>query len=156
MNIKKLYELKRDLVRAHRARMNVNEEKLEHDIRTILEAIMDLEDAPATEPLSFDALHVADKIKAPFVLKKTVTDYAVNYYNYIEYVFSNSDVDFDLIASQIKTSSMMLENSGLSQREVVKELSDWIREKAGLGSDSALASEVVVSFFVQNCEVFHP
>ena len=153
---KKLYELKRDLVRAHRARMNVNEEKLEHDIRTILEAIMDLEDAPATEPLSFDALNVADKIKAPFVLKKTVTDYAVNYYNYIEYVFSNSDVDFDLIASQIKTSSMMLENSGLSQREVVKELSDWIREKAGLGSDSALASEVVVSFFVQNCEVFHP
>lgn len=153
---KKLYELKRDLVKAHRARMNVNEEKLEDDIRTILDAIMNLEDAPATEPLSFDALHVADKIKGPFVLKKTVTDDAVTYYNYIEYVFSNSDVDFDLIASQIKTSSMMLENAGLTQREVVKELSDWIREKAGLGSDSSLASEVVVSFFIQNCEVFHP
>lgn len=153
---KKLYELKRDLVRAHKARMNVNEEKLEDDIRTIIEAIMNLEDAPATEPLSFDALHVADKIKGPFVLKKTVTDDAVAYYNYIEYVFSNSDVDFDLIASQIKTSSMILEHSGLTQREVVKELSDWIREGAGLGSDSSLASEVVVSFFIQNCEVFHP
>ena len=102
---KKLYELKRDLVRAHRARMDVNEEKLEDDIRTILDAIMNLDDAPATEPLSFDALHVADKIKGPFVLKKTITDDAITYYNYIEYVFSNSNVDFDLIASQIKTSS---------------------------------------------------
>lgn len=33
----------------------------------------------------------------------------VTYYRYIEKVFSNSNADFDMIASEIKVSSMKLE-----------------------------------------------
>ena len=31
----------------------------------------------------------------------------------------------------------------------------WIRNKAGLGPDGQFACNIVVSFFIQNCEVFH-
>ena len=77
------------------------------------------------------------------------------YYRYIEKVFSDSDADFDMIASEIKLSSQKLEKTGMSQAEVISELSEWIRNKAGLGPDGQLACDIVVSFFIQNCEVFH-
>lgn len=152
---KKLYETKRALVKSHQAKMNVNQEQLEEEIRTVLDAVMDLQDQPATEPLNFDALHVDEKIKEPFVLRKTVRDEAITYYSYIEKVFRDSNANFDVIASQIKASSKMLESSGLSQKEVISQLSEWIRHRAGLGDDAEMASNIVVSFFVQNCEVFH-
>ena len=152
---KKLFETKRALVKSHQAKMNVNQEQLEEDIRTVLDAVMDLQDLPATEPLNFDALHVDEKIREPFVLRKTVRDEAITYYSYIEKVFRDSNANFDVIASQIKASSKMLESSGLSQKEVISQLSEWIRHQAGLGDDAELASNIVVSFFVQNCEVFH-
>ena len=79
----------------------------------------------------------------------------VQYYRYIEKTFSESDCDFDIIASEIRISSNKLEKGGLSQAEVINYLSEWIRNKAGLGSESKLASDIVVSFFIQNCEVFH-
>lgn len=82
-------------------------------------------------------------------------DEAITYYSYIEKVFRDSNANFDVIASQIKASSKMLESSGLSQKEVISQLSEWIRHQAGLGDDAELASNIVVSFFVQNCEVFH-
>lgn len=79
----------------------------------------------------------------------------VTYYRYIEKVFSNSNADFDMIASEIKIGSMKLEQAGLSQTDVISQLSEWMRNKAGLGTDSRLACNIVVSFFIQNCEVFH-
>ncbi len=79
----------------------------------------------------------------------------MTYYRYIEKVFSNSNADFDMIASEIKVSSMKLEKSGLSQSDVISQLSEWIRNKAGLATKSRLACNIVVSFFIQNCEVFH-
>jgi hypothetical protein len=60
-----------------------------------------------------------------------------------------------MIAAEIKISSQKLEKAGLSQPDVVAQLSEWIRNKAGLSSDRKLACNIVVSFFIQNCEVFH-
>ena len=37
----------------------------------------------------------------------------------------------------------------------VKQLYEWIRNKAGLSVNQQLACNIVVSFFIQNCEVFH-
>ena len=77
------------------------------------------------------------------------------YYRYIEKVFSESDADFDTIAAEIKISSQKLEKAGLSQADVIAQLSEWIRNKAGLSVNQQLACNIVVSFFIQNCEVFH-
>lgn len=41
------------------------------------------------------------------------------------------------------------------QSDVIEYLSDWIRNKTNLGTDSRPACNAVVSFFIQNCEVFH-
>ena len=80
----------------------------------------------------------------------------VTYYRYIEKVFSNSNADFDMIASEIKVSSMKLEKAGLSQQDVISQLSEWIRNKAGLGTESLFGPcKHRCILFIQNCEVFH-
>ena len=130
--------------------------QLEDDIRTILSALGTIKNASELVELEYEALRIDEKFDAEnFILKNETQMQVVTYYRYIEKVFSNSNADFDMIASEIKVSSMKLEKAGLSQQDVIRQLSEWIRNKAGLGTESLLACNIVVSFFIQNCEVFH-
>lgn len=136
--------------------MAVNSVQLEDDIRTVLDALNTISDASELVELEYEALRLDEKFDAEnFILKNETQMQVVTYYRYIEKVFSNSNADFDMIASEIKVSSMKLEKAGLSQSDVISQLSEWIRNKAGLGTKSRLACNIVVSFFIQNCEVFH-
>lgn len=151
-----LYEIKTQLARNYAAKLAVNSVQLEDDIRTVLDALSTIRDASELVELEYEALRIDEKFDAEnFILKNETQVQIVTYYRYIEKVFSNSDVDFDMIASEIKVSSMKLEKAGLSQSDVISQLSEWIRNKAGLGTESRLACNIVVSFFIQNCEVFH-
>lgn len=153
---KKLHEIKIQIAKNYEAKMAVNSVQLEDDIRTVLDALSSLRDASELVQLEYDALRIDEKFEPEnFILKNETQVQVVTYYRYIEQVFSNSDTDFDMIASEIKVSSMKLEKASLSQSDVITQLSEWIRNKAGLGTESRLACNIVVSFFIQNCEVFH-
>lgn len=153
---KKLREIKEEIARNFAAKLAVNSVQLEDDIRTVLDALSQIRDASELVQLEYDALHIDEKFEPEnFILKNETQLQVVMYYRYIEKVFSESDADFDMIAAEIKISSQKLEKAGLSQPDVVAQLSEWIRNKAGLSSDRKLACNIVVSFFIQNCEVFH-
>ena len=151
---KKLRETKELLTRNFAAKAVVNTIQLEDDIRTVLDALSKIRSELVQ--LEYDALRIEEKFKPEnFILKTETQIQVVMYYRYIEKVFSESEVDFDMIATEIRLSSKKLENSGMSQAEVIAALSEWIRNKAGLGPDGQFACNIVVSFFIQNCEVFH-
>lgn len=151
-----LWEIKAQLAKNYVAKQAVNGVQLEDDIRTVLDALSTIRDTSELVALEYDALRIDEKFDAEnFILKNETQVQVVTYYRYIEKVFSNSNADFDMIASEIKVSSMKLEKAGLSQADVISQLSEWMRNKAGLGTDSRLACNIVVSFFIQNCEVFH-
>ena len=151
-----LYEIKTQLAKNYTAKQAVNGVQLEDDIRTVLDALSTIRDASELVKLEYEALRIDEKFDAEnFILKNETQVQVVTYYRYIEKVFSNSNADFDMIASEIKVSSMKLEKAGLSQSDVISQLSEWMRNKAGLGTDSRLACNIVVSFFIQNCEVFY-
>ena len=153
---KKLREIKEEIARNFAAKLAVNSIQLEDDIRTVLDALSQIRDASELVQLEYDALHIDEKFEPEnFILKNETQLQVVMYYRYIEKVFSESDADFDMIAAEIKISSQKLEKAGLSQPDVVAQLSEWIQNKAGLSSDRKLACNIVVSFFIQNCEVFH-
>ena len=153
---KKLRETKEILTRNFAAKAVVNTIQLEEDIRTVLDALSTIRSESELVQLEYDALRIDEKFKPEnFILKTETQIQVVMYYRYIEKVFSESEVDFDLIATEIRLSSKNLENSGMSQAEVIAALSEWIRNKAGLGPDGQFACNIVVSFFIQNCEVFH-
>ena len=153
---KKLRETKEILTRNFAAKAVVNTIQLEEDIRTVLDALSTIRSESELVQLEYDALRIDEKFKPEnFILKTETQIQVVMYYRYIEKVFSESEVDFDMIATEIRLSSKNLENSGMSQAEVIAALSEWIRNKAGLGPDGQFACNIVVSFFIQNCEVFH-
>lgn len=153
---KKLRETKELLTRNFAAKAVVNTIQLEDDIRTVLDALSKIRSESELVQLEYDALRIDEKFKPEnFILKTETQIQVVMYYRYIEKVFSESEVDFDMIATEIRLSSKKLENSGMSQAEVIAALSEWIRNKAGLGPDGQFACNIVVSFFIQNCEVFH-
>ena len=153
---KKLRETKEILSRNFAAKAAVNTIQLEEDIRTVLDALGKIRSESELVQLEYNALRIDEKFKPEnFILKTETQIQVVMYYRYIEKVFSESEVDFDMIATEIRLSSRKLESSGMSQAEVIAALSEWIRNKAGLGPDGQFACNIVVSFFIQNCEVFH-
>lgn len=151
---KKLYELKRGFSLRYQAKVAIDNATLEEDIRTVISFLMNVDAATELVPLEYDALRIDEKID-DYILKTETQFRVVQYYRYVESLFSQSESDFDLIASEIKIASRKLESKGLSQPDVVRSLSEWIRNKAHMGEDGSLACDIVVAFFVQNCEVFH-
>ena len=121
----------------------------------MLDALGQIRNDSELEQLKYDALRIDEKFEPEnFILKNETQLQVVTYYRYIEKVFSDSNNDFDVIAKEIEIGSRKLESAGLTQGDVIAGLSEWIRDKAGLGTDSMLACTIVVSFFIQNCEVF--
>ena len=152
---KELREIKEIISRNYAAKMAINSVQLEEDIRTVLDALGQIRNDSELEQLKYDALRIDEKFEPEnFILKNETQLQVVTYYRYIEKVFSDSNNDFDVIAKEIEIGPRKLESAGLTQGDVIAGLSEWIRDKAGLGTDSMLACTIVVSFFIQNCEVF--
>ena len=153
---KKLKDIKTVLARNFKAKEAVSAVQLEEDIRVVLDALAHVDDSVELVPLEYDAIHIDKKIdRQNFILKNEIQIKVLQYYRYIESIFSNSGADFDLIASEVKTCSMKLEKSGMSQPDIIEYLAEWIRNKTNLGTESKTACSVVVAFFIQNCEVFY-
>lgn len=150
-----LMRVKSELARNYNATSKLNGITLDEEIRSVVSSICDLASEDTLIKLSYDALHVEEKIGSSnqILLRKIQMDVAL-YYVYIENLFSNSDTDFDLICSQVKLASQTLESAELSESEIFNRLSDWFLNHSQLGEKSKLACEIVVSFFIQNCEVF--
>lgn len=121
-------------------------------IQSIIAANMDGATNLRMEPLSLKRKIAGDN--ALLVLK--VRAYVTEYYKFIEGCFSDLDDEgrpsFALIASQVKTFYLSINEKKVRQSVVFDAVSDWIGKRAH-SSDRA-ACEALTSFFIQNCEVF--
>ena len=151
----RIYDLKRLLARNYKAKESVNAVDQEEDIRIVLDSLANGDDLVQLVPLEYEALHIDEKFEVKnFVLKTETQIKVLQYYRYIEAIFSESKTDFDLIASEVKMSSQKLEKSGMSQADVIEYLSDWIRNKTNLGTDSRPACNAVVVFLFRTARCF--
>lgn len=81
----------------------------------------------------------------------------LDYFNKIQELLSDLDSDeasFDTIASEFKTIYQKLKLKTNSQSRIYDTIIDWVLEKLSLDEDYKPAAKLVVSFFVQDCEVF--
>lgn len=130
--------------------------QLEDNIHTVIETLSNLSSDPDAIRLSYEALRIDEKFEDDnYILKTQIKFHVLTYYKYIESLFKESEANFDMIAMEIKKCSQQLERSGLSQESVIRELSMWIRQQTKLSADEQFACDIVVSFFIQNCEVFY-
>ena len=152
---KKLYEIKQVTSKQYKAINAINRIELEAEIRAAIEGLISINPSDVLPQLEYAALRIDQKI-SDALLMNDVRNHVLQYYRYIETIFSEMTDVFDDIAGEVKLSSQNLEKAGLSQEDVIYNLTEWIHNKAFAGDTKGkMACRIVVCFFIQNCEVFY-
>ena len=153
----KLYNKKKHLLQLtdlHEATLTMN---LEPEITNVVEKFCSLhEDELAT--LNYTPVRLTKKFTADdFRLKNLIGMYVTNYYPYIRDCFKELEglngFRLTVLSLQVKSCFIKLEGISDNKTDIFNRLVDWVMAKTL--STSRDACEAVVSFFVQNCEVFH-
>lgn len=157
-SVKRLLEIKRSLQMRSAAADQLEQCDLNEKIEMVLEGLCSLSSEEIETNLRLDALALKDKIEdSEPLLKNRIGADVARYYRFIESGLRRlSEIhgsSFNrTIAKQVQLAYLTLSSSGDSQSVIYEALVDWIHEKEP--ACERIACEIVVSFFVQNCEVF--
>lgn len=122
----------------------------------ILKVLKDLETMDSKEfcDLSMDPVPIKKKIPPGPLQIKTIA-LATQYYGFLRNQFQCMDRKrmgkFDMIAQQIKMAALKAGQESLIQDDIFNAIVRWMFDKTNASRSSC---EVVVAFFIQNCEVF--
>ncbi len=131
---------------------------LERELSEIVKDLASLRPEQRKINLSYEPYKVDNKIlPGNFSLISEIKKDVVENYVYIEELFKNASqknaLFFDQIASEVKYVCDNLISQPHSQETVFYEMVKWLKSKVSHKSD--IACRKIISFFVQNCEVFH-
>lgn len=131
---------------------------IEEEIKEILKNLNDESLEEELVRLSYESLRIEQKANntLPFAIKRTIKNDVVDYFDYIHKIFVEMDevtpYKFDTLAAQIKSFYCKTMQINPNQEFVYSSLVDWLNEKTDLYSRRAC--EIVIAYFVQDCEVF--
>ncbi|KXI22483.1 ABC-three component system protein [Photobacterium sanguinicancri] len=134
--------------------------QIEEEVISVINKLGTLteEDIESAGLLTHQPKKVEEKIKGDksigLILANDIKNNVVLYYNVIKNQFSELDkieaYKAETIYAQIKLINIKLKAQGLTNSEILSNLSLWIKNSTGADNDKAI--ELVASFFVQNCE----
>lgn len=130
---------------------------LELEVSNIIAKIHSLREDELAQ-LNYAPVELSKKFSATeLLLKNRINMYVTSYYPYIRDCFKALEgIDgfrLDALSLQIKCCFTKMEAISNNKDAIFDQLVNWIMAKTC--STSRAACEAVVSFFVQNCEVFH-
>ncbi|GFH40264.1 ABC-three component system protein [Lactococcus insecticola] len=128
---------------------------LEDEIKDIIESLANLQSVGNLEQLSMNALKIDQKILPENgLLKNSIQVNVLTYYRYIGSLFEEIE-DLDIIQSEIKKAFKRLNTGDWNQQEIVDKLAQWILDKTKNPASHIEACRIIISFFIQSCEVFN-
>lgn len=161
---KRLKAIKESFMKRRKAQQDANDSELGAKINDILDAIRTKKvfEVPEDEEvdLTYDPHLVARKITTDDDLCDKVTRMAVKHYDNIRrhfyYLDKTQEGTFDDICDQVKRVYRIFSRSygHKSQEEIFNALVAWLNQKTYNSEAYVTACEIVISFFVQDCEVF--
>jgi hypothetical protein len=151
-----LYNKKQELMRKAKALDDASTIPIEAEIEGVLKGLKNI-DAEKLVPLAYDVVSVDKKIKRENgILLNDIRDKVVRYFPFVQETLKNIDKTghrkFDIIAGEIRTCFLKVDSNELSQEAIFSELVTWLNSKTQHQSEKAC--EIIISFFIQNCEVF--
>ncbi|MCW6665280.1 hypothetical protein NHG32_06260 [Aerococcaceae bacterium NML191219] len=158
----KLSDLKEYAKKNYNMQVQLSNLNIEDEIKNIINDLYSINSNTAIQDFRMDPLWIRDKINPScFILKQTVTSHVLQYYNFIRKLFSEldsfSDNRFNIIASEVKLAYETIYPTCSSQEETFAKISEWIMHQLNMDHSQKyrIACDIVVAFFVQNCEVFN-
>lgn len=130
---------------------------IEDQIASVLQSLSYVTDEELSE-LSFDPKLLANKFYSnEGTIKRKIKNYVIEYYPFIRDVLKDMDgkngFHQNILAEQIRSCFIKMNDITQDKELIFQHLVQWIKNKTLSTYDSAC--EAVVSFFVQNCEVFY-
>lgn len=154
--IERLEDIKLKLTSLMEAMEAMSEEKIVAGVERVLQKIATIPFEEVLE-LKYDPAQVIKKMdKTDPALYIEIHGFAGRYYPDVEAIFKQMEIenlcDYEKFCYQMKFQYKALADQGnLSQREIYEGLSAWVYETT---HEEMSFCKVVVSFFVQKCEVF--
>jgi len=158
----KLLNIKRNLYTSLLTKSNLSEVTLlsflYDDIEKILDEISKWD--PVSDEnieLKMNPLEVKNKfLDSERLLKNKVRSYVINYFhfikNYTKNLTDSHALNFETLATNIRSAYLTASKSSESKEKIFDLLTNWLVNKTE--SKNKIACEIIISFFVQSCEVF--
>ncbi|MGG5359198.1 MULTISPECIES: ABC-three component system protein [unclassified Enterococcus] len=154
----KWYIIKQKLLSNAELRQSFYLFNIEEELKNILEKLDDEAIEEQLVQLNLNSLRIDQKTNEtmPYAIKRSIKNDVVDYFDYIKNVFLEMDKisprKFDTLASQVKSFYLKCSQSCSNQNQLFVTLVDWLDEKTE--HYSKRACEIVIAFFIQDCEVF--
>lgn len=154
-----LVDKKKKLLSLANVKVSMSFQNLEEEISLVLNSLNVITSDDLREiDLKYRGLEIKKKFEARYtILKNKIESYNCTYYYFIKETFQNleqvNQVHFNIIASEIKTSFLKCNKEMDDKSDIFNSLVLWMQSK--IKEASIEACEVVIAFFVQNCEVFN-
>ena len=152
----RLYNIKKVLSRKFMGKQITADFDLESEIQTVIESLSTLTAEDLAE-LNYTPVYIDDKVHTP-VLRVAIANNVAQFYGYIENLFreidNSSPGSFGNIATAVKRCFLKQESSQWfqSESELFEYMVSWLKSKT---NGDRHVCEIIISFFVQSCEVFH-
>lgn len=130
---------------------------LEDEIYKLIQALVNMEEQGLHDP-SYEPVSLTNKFEShESLLKAKVSGYVTAHYNYIKKCLHDLDgvdnMNFEIISQQIKTCFIKMNDISTDKSMIFDKIVEWLMNKTQVTSKEACES--LVSFFIQNCEVFY-
>lgn len=155
---RELVQIKKRLVERTNIRNAYKSFDVENEIKLVLNKLSSITSDGELPELSLKTLQIDEKADRtlPYILKKQIVDDVTSYFLYLKNNFVELDKDyfnkFYTIAAQVKAFYNKCLQTNRNQQAIYKALVEWLNNKTGYISERAC--EIIIAFFVQNCEVF--
>lgn len=156
---KYLISVKENLSKTRETENETDYVVLEDEINEVLKKLCNISPSDIDIDLRMKPLEIKKKISPSNIDLNKIVQENLDYYYYIQETFSSLDAKnsvFNKIAAEIKLCFIKVESIDKEQNYIFDSLVDWVLEKSELNkSKYRKAAEKIISFFVQNCEVFN-
>ena len=132
----------------------ISDESIYDKISFVVDNLSKIKNAEELPKLSYEPLNVKNKIKDDFLLFTTVNNDVIQFYEFVDSLMKEKQNDphfiFEAVSKKIKNRFMKNDDKPLS--ECFNYLTNWLKDET---SGSKEACRIVISYFVQSCEVFY-
>ncbi|MEQ2438748.1 ABC-three component system protein [Phocaeicola vulgatus] len=153
----KLYNIKIKLNKKVEVKKIISSLNIEDELIKTIDRLSNITDNDIKDlTLSYEAIHICDKIESDyFILKKEIENNVRLYYTFIRKHIAEqcklSNSSFELVGMSIRQAYLNCLKQNMNKVDIFDSISNWIVSKV---SCNMVISKIIVSFFVQNCEIY--
>ena len=129
--------------------------EMEREIGKVLYALTDA-DFESLPKFQYDPVEVRKKITDDSILCNKILVNVVQYFPFVEEKLKQLNnerrLTYEKISGDVKRAYLEFATNETSKEVIFNQLCDWLAKKAQ--TDNKSACEVIISYYVQNCEVF--